>query len=107
MPKYTLILLVLTALLLAGCQAQNQAAPTAVSPTGVSLPTATPAGNAATATEAVEQALAEAPPGCTVISPQDATSPTQESVFPPVTEKDWVTGPEDAAITLIEYSDFQ
>jgi protein-disulfide isomerase len=48
-----------------------------------------------------------APPGCTVISPQPTPGPTQQSVFPPVSDKDWVQGPSTAAITLVEYGDFQ
>jgi len=31
----------------------------------------------------------------------------QESLFLPITEDDWVIGPETAAVTLIEYGDFQ
>jgi hypothetical protein len=41
-----------------------------------------------------------------VISPANTPGPTEQSIFPPVTDKDWSTGPKDAAITLIEYSDF-
>lgn len=44
------------------------------------------------------------PVGCTVISPRPTPGPTQQS---PVGESDWVKGPETAAVTLIEYSDFQ
>jgi hypothetical protein len=47
------------------------------------------------------------PPGCTVVSPITGPEPTPESPFPPVSESDWVVGPEDAAITFIEYGDFQ
>jgi hypothetical protein len=42
-----------------------------------------------------------------VISPKNTPGPTEQSLFPPVTDKDWSTGPKDARITLIEYSDFQ
>jgi hypothetical protein len=107
MPKSTLILLVFIAILLASCQGQGPTVPTAIAPTLATQTTATRAAVAATATEAIEQSLAEAPPGCTVISQQDTSSPTEESIFPAVTDKDWAIGPKDAAITLIEYSDFQ
>jgi hypothetical protein len=33
--------------------------------------------------------------------------PTAESIFPPVSETDWVKGPASAKVTIIEYSDFQ
>jgi cyclophilin family peptidyl-prolyl cis-trans isomerase/protein-disulfide isomerase len=52
----------------------------------------------------VVQALA---PGCNVISQQPAPGPTQQSIFPPVNEADWAKGPEDAYVTITEYSDFQ
>ncbi len=47
------------------------------------------------------------PPGCTVVSPRPTPGPTQQSLFPPVGEDDWVRGPDTASVTLIEYSDFQ
>ncbi len=46
-------------------------------------------------------------PSCTVNSPAPTPGPTERSIFPPVTEADWVIGPETAAVTVIEYSDFQ
>lgn len=46
-------------------------------------------------------------PGCTVESPRPTPGPTQQSIFPPVTDEDWATGPEDAFITILEYGDFQ
>jgi len=32
---------------------------------------------------------------------------TEQSLFPTVSDQDWVQGPPDAAVTFIEYSDFQ
>jgi hypothetical protein len=107
MPKYTLILLTVIALGLTACQGQSQTSPTAALSTSTMQPTATQAAEAPTSTETVDQSLAGAPPGCTVISPPNTPGPTEQSVFPPVSEKDWSFGPEDAEITLIEYSDFQ
>jgi hypothetical protein len=46
-------------------------------------------------------------PGCTVESIRPTPGPTQQSIFPPVTNEDWVTGPQDAYITILEYGDFQ
>lgn len=48
-----------------------------------------------------------APVTCTVVSQQPTPGPTEQSLFPPVTEKDWVLGPSTASVTLIVYSDFQ
>ena len=45
--------------------------------------------------------------GCTVVSPQPTPGPTEQSLFPPVSDQDWVQGPETASITIIEYGDFQ
>ena len=43
---------------------------------------------------------------CTVVSSQSETSQELLDLFS-VHENDWVIGPEDAAVTLIEYGDFQ
>jgi hypothetical protein len=107
MPKHSLILLVIIALLLAACQGQVQTSPQTAVPTALSQPTATIAAVIPSATSAAEQVASGAPAGCTVISPRTTPDPTQQSVFPPATDKDWSTGPKDAAITLTEYSDFQ
>ena len=47
------------------------------------------------------------PAGCTAISPKPTAGPTEASLFPPVSEKDWIRGSNQAAITILEYSDFQ
>jgi hypothetical protein len=46
-------------------------------------------------------------PGCTVVSVIPTAGPTEPSLFPPVSEADWVIGPETAEVTILEYSDFQ
>lgn len=70
-------------------------------------------GNAPTSTQ---QPQAVVPPTedpnapkmeCTVISIMPTPGPTQVSIFPPPGEGDWVRGEENAALTIIEYSDFQ
>jgi hypothetical protein len=44
---------------------------------------------------------------CTVVSRKPTPGPTEESLFPPVSEDDWVLGAKNAEVTLLEYSDFQ
>lgn len=108
------LVLIMLALVLAACQAQ-------ATPPNTALPTTPPAGATSTgapvASPEVEQPTTpanpavtemvgpEAPPGCTVVS--QANSSPEDSPFPQVSEKDWVQGPEDAYVTIIEYGDFQ
>ena len=47
------------------------------------------------------------PAACTVVKLVPTQGPTEESLFPPVSGKDWGLGPEDAALTILEYSDLQ
>lgn len=110
------------ALVLGACQAtQSPSSTTSPSPvaqtsaTEVASPTTAPAA-AATDAVASPASLAigqktpagpAAPPGCTVVSRDPTPEPTQASIFPPVTEKDWVQGPLTATATILEYSDFQ
>ncbi len=48
---------------------------------------------------------------CTIVEPLfSELTPEQEAqlaVFPPVSDEDWAKGPEDALITVIEYTEFQ
>jgi hypothetical protein len=107
MPKYTFFLLFVISITLAACQGQSLANPTMTAPAADVPATATQVQTALTATDDAQQAVLGAPPGCTVTSPLPTAGPTEPSVFPPVTDKDWSTGPKDATATLIEYSDFQ
>ncbi len=51
--------------------------------------------------------LVSAEPGCTVVSPYPTPGPTIVAAFPNPTEADWTRGPKTAAVTIMEYSDFQ
>lgn len=63
-----------------------------------------------TTTEVVFK-LAETPmpanPECTWINAIPTPGADEESLFPPVEADDMVRGPADAAVTIIEYGDYQ
>jgi len=115
MKKLILILFILLALVLTACQsstptevveatvkAVNTQPPADISSQAeVSEPTATKALDDAAANESAGRAK------CTVISRDPTPGPTEESIFAPVSESDWVRGSDSAAVTIIEYSDFQ
>ncbi|MBM3151112.1 MAG: hypothetical protein FJZ96_02725 [Chloroflexi bacterium] len=85
-----LTLLVLIPMLLAACNpGPVPATATPVSPTAVSTP-ASPAGG-----------------GCTSLNLAPTPGPEQPSLFPPVSDSEYSYGPADAAVTIIEYCDFQ
>ena len=44
---------------------------------------------------------------CTAVSQELLPDLPEQSLIPPVSELDWVHGPEDAKVTIIEYGDFQ
>jgi hypothetical protein len=112
MPKHLSILLVLLALFLTSCQGYT---PTPTQATSNESFADTPAAAPATPTKTLAATTvfdnttsgASSMVGCTVQSPFPTPGPTEQSLFPPVGETDWVTGPDSAAITFIEYSDFQ
>ncbi|MCJ7662583.1 MAG: hypothetical protein MUO67_25845 [Anaerolineales bacterium] len=115
MKKLILILFILLALVLTACQsstptevveatakAVNTQPPADISSQAeVSEPTATKASDDVPANESAVRAK------CTVVSRDPTPGPTEESIFAPVSESDWVRGPDSAAVTIIEYSDFQ
>lgn len=46
-------------------------------------------------------------PGCTVVTRKPTPGPTRPSQAPAPSAKDWSRGASDAAVTIIDYSDFQ
>jgi predicted lipid-binding transport protein (Tim44 family) len=115
MKKQLTFLLVMLALVISACQPQSTppspaapATPQASSAAPSEAPTASPEPEQPVATESpatTEMVGPAAPPGCTVVSQQ--TSPTEESPFPAISDQDWVQGPPDAYVSIIEYGDFQ
>jgi hypothetical protein len=97
MRKYVILILMLMAVGLVGClsQVQNTTTPTGARPAPTVI-----------LTVPAESALSP-DSGCTVITQRPTPGPTAESIFPPVSETDWVKGPASAKVTIIEYSDFQ
>jgi hypothetical protein len=112
MKKYLLFLLIL-AVLAAGCQAESATqppSPTTAPPTTAVESTSPPQADApTTAPLAVspDLVLGETAPGCTMVT--QFREPTEEevSLFSPVDAVDQVLGADDAAVTIVEYGDFQ
>ncbi len=100
MRKAYLLLLVLTTLVLAGCLPQATATPAV---TQTAKPRLAPT---VVLTVPAQSALLP-DSGCTVITQKPTPGPTEQSIFPSVSSSDWVKGPANAKVTIIEYSDFQ
>jgi protein-disulfide isomerase len=100
MRKPIILLLLLAALVFTGCLPQTQATPV-TTPTTITRPVSTSVVSVPT-----ESALLPAS-GCTVVTQKPTPGPTAETVYPPITDADWVKGPSDAKVTILEYSDFQ
>ncbi len=102
MNKRAIVIFIILIGLLTGCQGYS---PTRVNtidiPQTLPVPTNTLPGSA------LSQPADNAPTGCTVISPNPTPGPTEESIFAPITEKDWSMGSADATVTILEYGDYQ
>ena len=112
-PKY-LTLVVLALLLLSACTstaeptatqapAPDQPTATEQSATKVSTPTDAPTEPSLTATEPPQVATAEE----TSQPATDTPEPDDIFAFLQVGPDEWVRGPDDAQVTIVEYADFQ
>ncbi len=121
MKKMLYLLLVAASLVLAACQAaepvatetavNETATPTEVTTEPEPTQTTAPELTAVEADENVTEKAAVTAPvelvsECTLVSALPEPPAGYAEIFA-VSETDWVVGPEDAAITLIEYGDFQ
>lgn len=115
MRKTLLMMLLLMVLALSACQSSTPPPAETASvenPTLVDTPTARAAGTSTPVQPAETAASDTAPvsgntPGCVASSPFPTAGPTEQSLFPPPGERDWVKGPDSATVTFTEYSDFQ
>ena len=113
MQKSVILIVLTAALVLSAC-----AVPPTLTPTP--MPTAIPATATTTLTPipsftptptiTTAPTIAITPSGpatCKVISAIPTVDPTAEAYLPAVSKSDWKTGPDSAAITIIEYGDLQ
>jgi len=115
MQRRVLIVFILILLFLTGCQSQSAtpAIETGVQETKALATQSEPVGVASPIPPETElpapTITGEIPAAanCTVVSREPTPGPTEESLFPPPGESDWVIGPETAKMTIFEYSDFQ
>jgi hypothetical protein len=98
------IFLILLGILITACGGASTPQSDAATPTEVSR--VTPPTQASTPTM-LEPGDLQLTTNCTVVSRRPTPGPTEQSLFPPVDEDDWVKGAKDAQVTIIEYSDFQ
>ncbi len=104
MRKFVLLTIALLLGLVTGCGGGVTPPPVSPSPTLPPSPTSAPPPTPVPETDTAEPTMAPEPSGpatCELF-----TLPVASNI-PPVTEEDHVHGPNDAAITLIEYADFQ
>jgi hypothetical protein len=89
--------------------AQEPTATVASTPTSESVP-ATPTQTTQLETQAIVKTpvpLGDPMPGCQTISFNPTPEPTLQALFPAPGPEDWKQGLDTAAVTIVEYGDFQ
>jgi len=114
MKSKILIVIVLATLLLSACQPAQTSTPSeATQPVSTGEATSAEAPQPADVTAEPPKATLpltasrEPMNGCRVTGSSLQPNPTLVALFPAVTENDWVKGPSDARVTILEFSDFQ
>ena len=111
MVKKIFVLLVLVSIFLAACSSTPAGQPVeavAENPGETeAIPTEIPPSPEMSPSPDNTQAVNQAEANCTVVSRQPTPGPTEQSLIPPVSDEDWILGPDDASVTFIEYGDFQ
>ncbi len=108
MKSKILIMLVLATLLLSACQPAQTATPSeATEAISAEAPQATDVTAEPPKATLPLAASGEPMNGCRVTGSQLQPNPTLVALFPAVTENDWVKGPSDARVTILDFSDFQ
>ncbi len=108
MRKLWPIVLLIGVLALSAC-GQATATSTAA-PTATTAPVNTPESSGATSVPTLAPLpTSSGPAECrtSAVVPFGTPDPTQAAAIPPITENDWVLGPETASVTIMEYSDYQ
>ena len=111
MVKKIVVLLIVLSVFMVACSSAGTELPTdpttgspveteAASTEPAELPEVSPTSESVLATEQAEA-------NCTVVSRQPTPGPTEQSLVPAVSDEDWTHGSDDAAVTFIEYGDFQ
>jgi hypothetical protein len=107
MRKLWLLIGVLAGLSLALTACGNGVAGKAVTPATLVPIGRTPTSPPVAATPGLLDLPTSVPATCTVSSQIPTPGPTEESLFPGVSQADWRLGPDGAKVVFIEYSDFQ
>ncbi|MBN1669248.1 MAG: hypothetical protein JW862_19300 [Anaerolineales bacterium] len=105
MRKRTFALLPLLAFLLVACSSPADPVETAIPPQTLVTDAATPLPTQV-ATNEPRPPINRLTSECTLVSSLPDTPPAYAQLFA-LQESDWTKGPADAAVTIIEYSDFQ
>ncbi len=102
-----LVLMIILGLTSTGCQ--NRSSPNNSTPFSLASPSVTyhPSPIQAQSTLKISGLAQRIAAGCTAISPHPTPGPTEQSLFPLVSETDWKLGDDKAAVTIISYCDFQ
>ena len=107
MRKLWLLIGALAGLALALTACGSRATASVVKPTTLATSARAPTASSVAATPGRVALPTSEPVTCTASSHKSTPGPTEESLFPGVSQADWKLGPDGARVVFIEYSDFQ